>query len=265
MWPMPNVERPDGVTIRWDERGQGPVVLLVHHVWSHPRSYEELIADLATDHRVVTYDPRGCGQSTRRGPYDPGTDADDLEAVLERCGGAAVAIGVMAGFNRAARVGARRPQLVDRVVAVGPAAAAVLPRSELEGSDGLFASESVAGMLIQLMRTDPRAALRTIVTAANPEFDDDELRERVDLVYAYCRPEAMQERVLAWLSDDIREQARALGDRLHVLHGSESLVLEDALASRVTELFPQARVEEAPGGPISRPDLTAAVVRRMTS
>jgi pimeloyl-ACP methyl ester carboxylesterase len=262
---MPEMERPDGVTIHREERGDGPTVLLVPHLWTHPHSYEGLIADLARDHRVVTYDPRGAGKSTRRGPYDPETDAADLAAVVEGCGGASVAVAIVAGFNRAARVAAPRPELIGQVVAVGPAAAVILPRAELEGAEGLMASDSVISMLGQLMTTDTRAALRTIFATANPELAEDELRERVDLVSAYCPPEVLRERLLAWMEDDVTEETRALGDRLHLVHSTESLVLENSLVDRVSELFPGAQLEELPEGPISRPDLTAAVVRRITA
>jgi pimeloyl-ACP methyl ester carboxylesterase len=239
---MPHVERPDGVTIRWDERGHGPVVLLIHHVWTHPHSYEELLSDLARDHRVVTYDPRGSGQSTRRGPYDPRTDAGDLEAVAEACGGAAVAIAVGAGVNRAVRVATARPQLMGAVLAIGPAAAVFLPRAELKGSDGLFASESVIGMLVQLMQTEPRAALRTLLEVTNPQLDERGVRERLDLVSSYSPPETMSQRLQAWMEDDVQEDTRRLGDRLHLLHSRESLLLDDSLAGRVRELFPGAHL-----------------------
>ena len=61
---MPSVERPDGAEIHWQSEGKGPRVLVTHHtLWSYPGVYAELIEDLASDHRVVTYDPRGCGSA----------------------------------------------------------------------------------------------------------------------------------------------------------------------------------------------------------
>lgn len=84
---MPKLVRDDGVEIHWEERGEGPVVLFAHAGWmSMPSTYSALLADLATDHRVVTRDPRGTGQSTRRGPYDIGTDADDMAALVDEVG-----------------------------------------------------------------------------------------------------------------------------------------------------------------------------------
>lgn len=261
----PPLQRPDGVEIHWDERGRGPLVLIAHQVlWSFPGVYGELIADLARDHRVVTYDPRGCGASTRRGPYDTETDTGDLLAVAEAAGGPAIAIAVGYGYNLAARVGSARPDAISDVLCVQPAAAAVLPRSELRNAEVLAGSDSVLEVLMQLMNTDPRAAVRTILAAANPELGEKELRDRVARIWAYVTQEAILERTKAWLEDDSSEHGRLLGDRLRILHGGDEPIYEGALAARVAELYPDAHMEEMPGGPISRPDLLAGWVRRVS-
>jgi pimeloyl-ACP methyl ester carboxylesterase len=262
---MPVVERPDGVEIRWEERGSGPLVVIVHQIlWSYPQVYAELIGDLARDHRVVTYDARGCGASTRAGPYDAETDAGDLLAVVEAAGGAAVAVAVGYGFNVAVRVAAARPDAISDVFCLQPAAAAMLPRSELEGTDVMAASDSVVEMLLRMMGTDPRAAIRTLLAAANPELGEEALRERVAHAWEYVSHESTLARTRAWLADDTSAQARALGGRLRVLHGGREAMYEGALVSHVTELYPEAHVEELSGGPISRPDLMAERVRRVS-
>jgi hypothetical protein len=73
----------------------------------------------------------------------------------------------------------------------------------------------------------------------------------------------------AWVEDDPLQVARACGDRLWLLcsetagggwfpSGREAMKLS-------RELFPDAHVEEIEDGIVSRPDLTAAVVRRVTA
>jgi pimeloyl-ACP methyl ester carboxylesterase len=258
-------KRPDGAEIHWEEWGQGPLALVVHlTLWSYPGIYQGLIEDLSKDHRVVTYDPRGCGSSSARGPYDMDTDADDLQGVLEAAGGGAAAIAVGDGLNRAARVAARRPDLISHLVAIAPAPGAILPRSELAGSGVLGASESVIEMLLQMMATDPRAALRTMISAVNPDLDEERLRRRVDGAADYLTPEAAVARVRSWLDDDVRDHLRAVAERLWILYGGPDPLFEGVLAGRVSELFPDAHVEEVADGPVSRPDLTAAHVRRLT-
>ena len=262
---MPVVERLDGVEIRWEEQGGGPLVVIVHQIlWSYPKVYTELIGDLARDHRVVTYDARGCGASTRAGPYDPETDAGDLLAVTESAGGQAVAIGVGYGFNLAVRVAAARPDAISDVFCLQPAAAAMLPRSELKGTDVMAASDSVAEMVLQMMSTDPRAAIRTLLAAANPELDEETLRERVAHARDYISHESTLARTRVWMEDDTSAHARALGGRLRILHGGREQMYEGALVSHVSKLYPDAHVEELRGGPISRPDLIAEWVRRVS-
>jgi pimeloyl-ACP methyl ester carboxylesterase len=262
---MPTVERPGGILIHWEGQGDGPVVLVAHHtLWSYPALYAPLMADLARDHHAVLYDPRGCGRSSRVGPYEVETDAHDLETVVAAAGGGAVAIAVGDGLNRSARAAAARPDLIEHVVAIAPSPAALLPRRELEGSDVVGASQSVIDMLLQMLSTDPRSASRTMIAAVNPDLDEEQLRERVDTVMDYLTPDGAAKRANAWLEDDVRDQVRSLGDRLSNLYGGPDPLFEGALATRFAELFPDAHLEEVADGPVSRPDLTAAHVRRLT-
>jgi pimeloyl-ACP methyl ester carboxylesterase len=263
--PSP-VRRPDGVEIHWEEQGRGPLVLIVHQLlWSFPQVYAELIGDLTRDHRVVTYDARGCGASTRRGPYDTQTDAGDVLAVAEAAGEAAIALTMGYGYNVTVRVAVARPDAISDLLCVQPAAAAILPRSELRRADVMGGSDSVAEMLTKMMRTDPRAAVRTLLSVAETELSEDELRERMSRVGSYVSPESALERTEAWVADDASEYSRALGSRLRVLHPEAEPIYEGALAGRVRELYPKAHLEEVQGGPISRPELFAAWVRRVSS
>lgn len=262
---MPALDRPDGVEIHWEDQGRGPTVVVAHQLlWSYPQVYADLIADLAGDHRVVTYDPRGCGLSSRQGPYDTETDAHDLAALVESTGGRAVALAVGYGYNLAVRVAARRPDLIPALLSVQPAAAAMLPRRELRDSGVLAASDSVVEMLLQMMTSEPRAALRVVLSATNPELADEELKERLDRVSAYVSPEAAHDRAEAWLADDPSEHARAVGDRLWIVHSTAEPLFEGALAARVAELYPNAHIAQISGGPISAPQLVAERIRRVT-
>jgi pimeloyl-ACP methyl ester carboxylesterase len=168
------------------------------------------------------------------------------------------------GYNLVARGAARRPDLISEVLAVGPAAAAILPRSELKGSGVMAGSDSVAELITKMLSTDPRTALHTVVRASNPELDEDQLRERVDRASAYISPEAARDRVQVWLQDDTSEQASVLGDRLWILHSEAEPLFEGAMAARVAQLYPKAHIEQITGGAVSRPDLVAARVRRLT-
>jgi pimeloyl-ACP methyl ester carboxylesterase len=259
---VPTLARPDDVEIHWEAHGSGPVVLIAHQLlWSYPQVYAELIGELARDRTVVTYDPRGCGASTRRGPFDAETDAADLEAVAAAAGGDAVALAVGYGYNLAIRVAARRPDLIASLVTVQPAAAALLPRHELKGTEVIAASDSVMDMLMQMLSTEPRAALRTVLAATNPDLDESELRERLDRVVDYISPDAARARTEEWVADDPSEHAVALGARLSIVHSEAEPLFEGTLAARVRELYPEARIEQVDGGPISSPALIAERIR----
>lgn len=262
---MPRVGRPDGVEIHWEARGDGPLVVLASYWSFHPSVFQPITAELERDHRVVRYDDRGAGQSTRAGPYDLDTSSADLEAVIEAAGSDAVVISVADATHRAVRVGAQRPDLVKAVIGIG----APLGREKLAGFDALASSEVVVNALLDMAGAEYRAALRSLVTSTNPQMSEKELRERVRAQAEYCPPEAAVPRLRAWAEGDSTDQGRALGDRLWIL---DSPVLSGGWFPSGPELvrviranLPDAHVEEVPDGIVTRPDATAALVRRITA
>jgi pimeloyl-ACP methyl ester carboxylesterase len=257
---MPRLRRPDGVELYWEERGDGPLVVVATQFFGYPEVFEELIADLAADHRVVTYDIRGSGQSTRQGPYDVDTDADDLRALIEEVRGPALLIGMGDGSNRAVKVAAARPELVTAVVSPG---GNPVGRLAAEGTDALVDSPSVLEALLGMMETDYRAALRTMVAGANPQMSEDEARRRVDRVVGYCPQEIGVQRLRAWIDDKALDAARAVEDRLWILELPDNPWFSPDAVKRTRELLPEAHVERIEDGAISRPDLTAAMARKV--
>ena len=265
---MPQVQTSDGVKVHWEERGAGPTVVMIAHWSLHPVLWEPITAELERDHRVVRYDDRGTGQSERVGPYNLETGTADLEAVLEAaCEGPVVTMGVMDGPNKAVRLAARRPDLISHVVSPG---GAPLGRRVLGGTDAMIASNTVVGAFMQQLETDYRGAVRALVEAANPNMPQDEVRSRVAGQVEHVPLEAAGPRVREWAEDEAAEHAsREIGDRLTVLLSDGATggwfpdvhVLEPVLR----EHFPEAVIEILEDGIISRPDLTAAVIRERTT
>jgi pimeloyl-ACP methyl ester carboxylesterase len=260
------LEREDGIEIHWEQQGEGPLVVLAPYSIFHPSVYDPIAAELARDHRVVRYDDRGTGESTRAGPHDMGTGAGDLAAVIEASGSPAVIVGLGDATNRAVRVCAERQELVEAMVIPGGMPAG---RERLEGSEAMAASDTVVGAFLSMCETDYRGALRSLVTAGNPQMSEDEIRERVRLQADFLPQETALARLRAWVEDDALQAALACGDRLWLLcsenagggwfpGGREAVRLS-------RELFPDAHVELLDDGIISRPDLTAAVVRGVTA
>jgi pimeloyl-ACP methyl ester carboxylesterase len=254
---VPELKRADGVEVHWEERGEGPTVFFAHISWlTMPSRFEGLLADLATDHRVLTWDPRGVGQSTRRGPYDITTDADDMAALVEAVRPPVV---IVSADPASIRLAAERPELIEAVVYMG------LGPFGGGKTDSLLDSESVVEAGLQVARTDYRAFLRAAVTAANPQASEEEVRARVDAQVAYCPQDVALPHIEEWSSGDaIGRIGPALGDRFWIVHHEDPVVPLAAL-DRARELLPEAHIVEAEDGPISRPDIVAGVVRTITA
>jgi pimeloyl-ACP methyl ester carboxylesterase len=257
---MPLLERPESVELYWERRGEGPRVLLANQLWGYPEVFIGLIEELARDHAVVAYDLRGTGDSTRSGPYDMETDVQDLLAVAEEVGGVAVAVAFGDAAHRTTIAAANRPDLVGAVVTPN---GNPVGRRALEG-EGLAGSDSVVDAFQQLIGADYRAALRTALTDMNPQMSDEEIRARVERTVEYCPHDSVIARLEAWVAAESLEESRALGDRLWILGHSDNPWFPKESLERTREFVPEAHVEVLEDGPISRPDLTAAVVRRVT-
>jgi len=253
--------RPGGITINWEQRGDGPLLYVAHNpLLATPRTFEVLLADLGRDHRVVTWDPRGTGRSSPDGPYDLRTDAADLTALIEELG---AGVTVAFGLNPTPLVVAEdRPELIAAAVLVGGLLR--LPFADDEEPESLLASDAVIAAVEQLARTDPRALLRSWLTLANSQLDEAGLHKRVEAQFAYCPVPAGRPRFGAYLDFNPSDAYASLGDRLWIIHWPNPITTDEHSA-RVRARLPHANVVDAADGPLSRPDLTAAVVRRATA
>ena len=196
---MPKLRLPDGVELHWEERGQGPLVVIAF------------------------------GEA----------------------------------LHRAVEASALRPELVAAVVS--PGVAALGSGADYRGEDdGLATSPAVVGALVQLFETDYRSGLRTTVEGGNPQFSPEEVHQRINDVVVYSPLEATLGRLRGWISHDSREAGRALGDRLWMLTFGGNLWFPAELKDAFERDVPEARIEEVADGAVSRPDLTAEIVRRIT-
>ena len=254
---MAVLARPDGVDLYWEETGDGAGVLICNTFNLNP--LDELVARLAESRRVVTFEPRGTGRSTRQGPYDLGTGVEDIEALLEEAGPMEVALGLGDGAHRALRIADTRPDLVDRVVFTSTA----LGRPGDEDAPGFSGSTSVLYALMGLMRRDYRSALRQMMSGS-AGGDEDFERERAEEVAGIVSQEAAIGYLEAWISAGSVDVARRLGGRLTVLAypGNAWFPLETYESMR--DGFTEACFELVEDGPMSRPVLTAPVVLRIS-
>jgi pimeloyl-ACP methyl ester carboxylesterase len=260
---MPRLPRPDAVELHWEARGAGPPVLIAPHWAGHPRLTEPLEDDLAREHRVVHYHPRGTGKSTRRGPYSLSVDAADLAAVVQAAAPGAVVVGNADASHRAILAAAEPGCEVAAVLTHNDFLRGLAPS---DSSDALAESPAVLRALLQLAETGFRAAVHSLMASTNPDFEEEEVQRRVEEVIAFTTQDAAVGRLRAWIEDrSAPGAAAALGDRLWWLVTPTNPWFPQDLAPRMRELLPHAHVEILEEGPFNRPELTADVVRRITA
>src|SRR5436190_2296259 len=258
---VPFVERRDGVRLFWEEWSEGPGVLVAHSYLQHPEVLRGLLAEVEDGHRIIRYDGRGSGESTHEGPYDMDTDVADLIAIGEAAGPIAAVVANGDASNRAVHAAAQRPDLFPFVISME---SLPLPRGAAAGTDALISSANVLDALVGMMRADYRSGLVAAIARGNPDMSPDEVRARIDATVAYVDHEAALGRLEAWIQDDPGEDPGSLGDRLTIAYEGAGAWFPSDLSEVASRLLPEAQFIKLDGGALTRPELTAAVVRGVT-
>jgi pimeloyl-ACP methyl ester carboxylesterase len=201
----------DGVQLFYEEAGSGdPPVLLVHGGAFCNHHYMTPIFDrLIQEHRVVSVDLRGHGESDRApdGRYSNAAFADDLAAVCGRLELAQpIVIGHSSGGHAALELAARHPSI--------PRAVVLLDAGPLRWPDEALAMHEA---LVQMLRSDNgRAVLRTVAEQMMGANDDFPGRQRLLDEVTNASPEvfaALIESDLEW-----NGEAAAAACTVPVLH-----------------------------------------------
>jgi len=102
------VSSKDGTTIAYDQRGNGPALVLVDGaLCSRAQGPMPELADLlASEFTVYNHDRRGRGESGDAEVYDVEREIEDLAAVIEAAGGSAYVYGTSSGAALALRAAA---------------------------------------------------------------------------------------------------------------------------------------------------------------
>ncbi|WP_073947417.1 alpha/beta fold hydrolase [Streptomyces kebangsaanensis] len=122
-----------GAKIYFEVRGEGPLLLLIGGGNSDAAVYKRLAAILASDHRVVTYDPRGNSRSVLDGPpVDQRVEehADDAYRLIQHLVGAdepVYVFGSCSGGLIALELTIRHPGRIRLTVAHEPPVLSILP------------------------------------------------------------------------------------------------------------------------------------------
>ena len=116
---MTRVTVAPGVELNVEEAGAGgPPFVFIHGLACDHTAWAPQFADLSRDHRCLSVDLRGRGDSTAKGPYGVIQQAEDVAAILDALGvRPAIIVGHSLGGLVALELNRRRPELVLGAVA----------------------------------------------------------------------------------------------------------------------------------------------------
>ncbi|MYT29634.1 MULTISPECIES: alpha/beta hydrolase [unclassified Streptomyces] len=121
-----------GATLHYQVRGRGPLLLLIPGGAGGAAAFDGIVDDLAAEHTVATYDPRGMSRSTLDDPHAEqrvAVHADDASRMLELLSPdePARVFGASSGAITALHLLTTYPERIERLVAHEPPVVEVLP------------------------------------------------------------------------------------------------------------------------------------------
>jgi pimeloyl-ACP methyl ester carboxylesterase len=233
---MPLLDTPSG-PIAYDERGDGPAIVLLPSGAHDRHDYDELRALLPGGLRTIALDWPGHGGSPLgQGPATAMRFADVAEELVARLApDGAIVVGNSVGGFAAARLAARRPELVRGLVVVDGGGFGSRPL-HVRAFCALMARPWFLRRIYPAFsarymraRTDADRRVRAVGVATTRA--DPGLRAVAELWRSFASPE-----------HDLREEARAITAPTLVLWGKRDPVIPLKLGRRVAALIPGARL-----------------------
>jgi non-heme chloroperoxidase len=243
------------IELYYEDQGSGPVVVLLSGWPLDSRSWEsQTHALLESGHRVIAYDRRGFGRSSRPiHGYDFDTLAADLDTLLTELDLQDVTlIGFSLGTGELARyIGAHGTDRLRACVFIESLAPSFVKSAENPGGVDRAAVDGVRQAIL-----DDRPAWLTGLLGDFLNLDDY-LGERVSKetvqnlwnAGAGASPWATWACVLTWL-DDYAEDIARIDIPTLILHGTADRILSiDGQGRRLHAALPDAKYVEIEGGP----------------
>jgi non-heme chloroperoxidase len=248
-------ENDEPIEIYYENHGTGDPVLLIHGYPLDGNSWERQQRELlASDYRVITYDRRGFGRSSRPTVgYDYDTFAADLKAVIEHLDlNNLVLVGFSMGSGEIVRyISAYGSERVRRAALLGTIPPFVLKTDDNpEGVDGkVFADIKAAivndryaffeGFFNNFYNTDVLGGTRISDRAWQASFN----------VAVGSSPFASYACVDTWLTD-FRADLPKIDVPVLVMHGTEDRILPfESTAGRLPSLIADCTLVPVEGGP----------------
>jgi len=248
-------ENSTAIRIYYEDHGSGPPVVLVHGYALNGHSWEKQEAALlAAGHRVITYDRRGFGASSRPSiGYNFDTLADDLHVLLSRLDLHAV---VLAGFAMGTGEVARHLAVhgsarVKAAVLVAPLLPFLLKTDD--NPDGI--DRSVLDDITARIAADRPAAMKDFMDRSyNVDLlDGSRVSDQAWQNSFYVAISASAHAALGCVTacrEDFRGDLAAISIPVLVIHGDQDRVLPyEATSRRLPALLKNARSTVIAGGP----------------
>lgn len=243
------------IDLYYEDMGEGQPVVLIHGWPLSSRSWERQVpALLKAGYRVIAYDRRGFGQSSRPGSgYDYDTLADDLHALLTRLDlRKAALVGFSMGGGEVARyLGRYGTERVQKAVFI----AAVTPflRKAADNAAGLDAG--VFEEIKRAIMADRPSFLTSFLsnfynvhTFGGKKVSEEQLRLSWHIA-ATASPIATLACVDSWLTD-FRDDLVRIRIPTLVMHGDDDRILPfAATGSRTHEAVEESRLIVVAGAP----------------
>ncbi|MFG2652472.1 alpha/beta fold hydrolase [Streptomyces sp. NPDC048436] len=254
----------------YEDVGEGPVVLFLHGLFLDRTIFRSQARELAQDHRCVSVDLPGHGQSTWPiAGWTLDDIADDIALMVQERGWGRVAlVGHSQGGMVALRLTARHPGMVDRLALLGTSARAEpADRREMwqrrrallgergEGYEAEGTGRTTLAEEIQAYATHPDWR------AAHPEAAQD-ARRLMEVQDGPAMQHALDSAVLG--RSDIRRLLPDIHVPALVVAGRDDTATPLELSAEIADLLPRSRLEVldhvAHHAPLESPERVSALL-----
>jgi pimeloyl-ACP methyl ester carboxylesterase len=238
---MPTVEA-NGIQLACEVRGDGPPVLLVTGTGYAASFWEPFVPHLTSAFRVITFDNRGSGGSSKpEGPYSSKQMAADTLGLMDALGLEwAHVVGHSLGGMVAQELALAAPSRVRKLVLAATVAG---PNGVPMPADALAILTNRQGDPMELFRRGLEVAAARGFAERHPEKVADLLRLRQQVPVP---PAAYAAQVAAGMGHDAEARLSNLTCPTLVVTGDEDRVIPPGNAELLAQRIPNARVERVP-------------------